>query len=148
MFEFRRHGVFGRGFVFVRSGRHTGGEAIKFPLGGNFGRLTKYVLRKISGIEWPERGKDWEETIILDPIRAWMGGEIKYPHHRRSRELIVKIPPRIREGQRIRLKGMGANGKGGGAPGDLYLKVRFKKSIIQDIKEGVTRILSSFVSFK
>jgi len=147
-FEFRRPGVFGRGFVFVKSARNTGGEAIRFPLGGNLGKLGKYVLKKISGLEWPERGKDWEEAIRVDPIRAWMGGEIRYHHQRRARNLIVKLPPRVREGQRIRLKGMGAEGKGGGAPGDLYLKVRFKNSITEKVKEGLRRILSSFVSFK
>lgn len=38
--------------------------------------------------------------------------------------LAVKIPPGVREGSRIRLKGQGGEGLSGGAPGDLYLKVR------------------------
>ncbi len=39
----------------------------------------------------------------------------------------VKIPVGITEGKRIRLKGEGARGLGGGAAGDLLLKVRFEK---------------------
>lgn len=43
-----------------------------------------------------------------------------------ERKLSVKIPTGVREGQRIRLAGQGMPGYGGGAPGDLYLEVRFK----------------------
>ena len=40
------------------------------------------------------------------------------------RTLTVKIPAGVHEGSRIRLKGQGGEGYGGGAKGDLYLKVR------------------------
>jgi hypothetical protein len=33
---------------------------------------------------------------------------------------------------------MGEDGKGGGKPGDLYLKVQIKKSLIQKIKQTVS----------
>jgi curved DNA-binding protein len=39
----------------------------------------------------------------------------------------VRIPPGVREGQRIRLAGQGEEGLGGGAPGDLYLRVRLAR---------------------
>jgi curved DNA-binding protein len=39
----------------------------------------------------------------------------------------VKIPPGVSEGQRLRIPGRGETGAGGGAPGDLYLRVRFAK---------------------
>jgi DnaJ-class molecular chaperone len=49
--------------------------------------------------------------------------------------LIITIPPAIKEGQRIRLKRMGAPGKDGGEPGDLYLKVKIKKPLFEKVKE-------------
>lgn len=41
-----------------------------------------------------------------------------------EKTLEVRIPPGVREDSRIRLKGQGGEGLGGGSPGDLYLKVR------------------------
>jgi DnaJ-class molecular chaperone len=41
----------------------------------------------------------------------------------------------MKQGQRIRLKGMGAPGKDGGEPGDLYLKVRIKKPLLEKVRE-------------
>ncbi|NLA05676.1 MAG: J domain-containing protein [Firmicutes bacterium] len=40
-----------------------------------------------------------------------------------EKTLEVKIPPGVREGSRIRLKGQGGAGLGEGGPGDLFLKV-------------------------
>ncbi|MBJ6137010.1 DnaJ C-terminal domain-containing protein [Marinobacter litoralis] len=41
----------------------------------------------------------------------------------RPKTLKVKIPAGMRDGQHLRLKGQGAPGIGGGAPGDLFLEV-------------------------
>ena len=43
-----------------------------------------------------------------------------------ERQLQVKIPKGVREGQHIRLAGRGGPGFGGGPPGDLLLEVVFK----------------------
>jgi len=42
-----------------------------------------------------------------------------------TQTLRVKIPPGVREGQLIRLAGKGEEGVGGGASGNLYLRVKF-----------------------
>lgn len=42
----------------------------------------------------------------------------------KTEEYKVKIPPGVRDGQRLRLTGQGEPGAGGGPRGDLYLRVR------------------------
>jgi DnaJ-class molecular chaperone len=74
------------------------------------------------------------DIIYLDPRQALEGARGKYIHRRRSKELIVTIPPGMKEGQKIRLKGMGAPGKDGGEAGDLYLKVKIKKPLFERVK--------------
>ena len=47
----------------------------------------------------------------------------------------VKIPAGVSEGQRLRVAGRGEAGSGGGAAGDLYLRVRFAKHPDFDVEE-------------
>ncbi len=123
-----------RGFEFKKHNQ------IQLPLQGPFGKLYRYVLKKIGGIELPENGTDINDIIHLDPLKAKQGGPYAYFLRKKSRKLVVKIPPGIREGQRIRLAGMGENGKGGGKPGDLYLKVYIKKPLLRKMKDFISHL--------
>ncbi|WP_411836037.1 DnaJ C-terminal domain-containing protein [Pseudomonas chlororaphis subsp. aurantiaca] len=58
-----------------------------------------------------------------------------------SKSLNVKIPAGVADGERIRLKGQGAPGVGGGANGDLYLTIRFAPHPKFDI-EGENLIIT------
>jgi len=144
-FEFRQPGVFGRGFVFYhRSWGRTeeqpaSGSQIQMPelpFPGVIGKLVKFFLKKVTGVELPERGKDRHDTITINPEQARDGGEVEYPckKYGKPANLMVKIPPNIRDGQNIRLRGMGSPGKGGGETGDLYLQVRIRRSLAQRLK--------------
>lgn len=48
---------------------------------------------------------------------------------------MVTIPPGTKEDQKIRLKGMGEEGKDGGEPGHLYLNVKIKKPLLQKVRD-------------
>ena len=138
-FEFRRHGVFGRGFIFFGPGlgRKKHGEipGSSQALPGFAGKLARYLLKGTLGLKEPVKGKDLEDTIYLSPQRALEGGKGRYHHRKRSKELMVTLPPAMKEGQKIRLKGMGKEGKDGGEPGDLYLHVKIRKSLLQRLRE-------------
>ena len=66
----------------------------------------------------------------------------------RTRRLSVKIPPGIEDGRKIRLRGQGEAGTGGGQPGDLIIKIKvrgdrfFKRkglNVYCDIKINLTQ---------
>jgi curved DNA-binding protein len=132
-FEFRQPGAFSR--VFFASSQRGNSYTPKFPLRGNLGKLIRYGLKKKWGIEWPEKGKDRYDIITISPELAQAGGKIKYIYRRKSKKLVVKIPVGVKEGQRIRLKGLGDDGKGGGEPGDLYVKIRFKRPFFHKLRK-------------
>jgi DnaJ-class molecular chaperone len=138
-FEFRRPGVFGRGFIFFGPGfgrrSHQEIPVSSEIFSGFLGKSIRYLLKKKVGIREPNRGKDLYDAIYLDPRQALEGAKGKYLHRKRSKELIINVPPKMKEGQKIRLKGMGEEGRDGGEPGDLYLKVNIKKSLFQRLRE-------------
>jgi len=59
-------------------------------------------------------------TKITDPCPTCFGTGIQ----RRERQVKVRIPAAVDDGQRIRIKGRGEPGAGGGPPGDLFVTVR------------------------
>ncbi len=56
-------------------------------------------------------------TIVTDPCPTCHGSGVE----RRPREVKVRIPAGVADGQRIRLKGRGGPGRNGGPAGDLYV---------------------------
>jgi curved DNA-binding protein len=132
--DFRGPGMFGRVIVFGprnRPGRQT--ENGSLPRQGMVGRalnrLVRYALEKaatrIGG------GKiDTYRTITLDQDEANRGGKVVYLDERRSREVKITIPAGIKEGQTIRLRGMGPEGEG-----DLYLRVEIRRPLLQRVRK-------------
>jgi DnaJ-class molecular chaperone len=140
-FEFKRPGFTARGFVFTgRPHSKQSMQAGKAPVFAE--RLSRYLLKRVAGIEIPQSGKDVIETIELAPQAALEGGPYPYFYRKASKKLVVNVPPNLREGQRIRLAGMGEEGRGGGNPGDLYLKVKIHKPLREKVK-GVFGSLKS-----
>jgi DnaJ-class molecular chaperone len=142
-FEFQRPGVSGRGFIFFGPGfgknKQQGIPVSSEIFPGLLGKIIQYLLKKTFGMREPQRGKDLGDVIYLDPQQALEGAKGKYLHRKRSKELIVTVPPGMKEGQKIRLKGMGAPGKDGGESGDLYLKVKIKKPLLEKVR-GLLKI--------
>lgn len=85
----------------------------------------------------PVRGEDHYARIELELLDAYRGAErtiaLQSGHfdpqgrlQREERQLQVRIPKGVREGQHIRLAGQGNPGMNGGAAGDLLLEVVFR----------------------
>jgi len=81
-------------------------------------------------------GEDQHAKIVIDLIDAFHGAtrqlvlqapQIDASGHvfMQERKLDVKIPAGVKEGQHIRLTGLGLPGMGASKPGDLYLEVHF-----------------------
>lgn len=76
------------------------------------------------------RSDDLQVALELPVREAFKGGEreltLTLPEHGRIRRLKVRIPARVRTGQKIRLAGQGAKVLGAGGSGDLYLEVQVR----------------------
>lgn len=152
-FEFRGHGFSGSFFFFgpmskvyqdmTKESLAQRGEAPAYRH-SLFSRILlkgleafqRHVAKKY-GLELPERGKDIQDKITIPPEVALAGGKVQYHYMKpgNSRDLMIKIPPGIKEGQRVKLRGMGGDGSHGGEPGDLFLKVNIRTSFLKKIKE-------------
>lgn len=120
----------------------AGGFEEDFQFGGTgfsdffeafFGRAARGGRRgsAFHGEEMPLRGQDAEADIMVTLEEALHGStrQISFTRGRSGKveTYTVKIPKGVREGQRIRLAGIGGEGHGGGEAGDLYLRVRFER---------------------
>ena len=144
-FEFRGQGYSGRGFFTYGPMGQAYRERLKTGKGNPF--FSKVMLKGVDlfqkmaakklGIHLPEDGRDWYDMIRITPEEAAAGGKVRYLYRKRGndRELLVKVPPGIREGQKIKLRGLGGEGRHGGDPGNLFLEVSIRGSILKKIRE-------------
>jgi molecular chaperone DnaJ len=99
------------------SGSAPGTQPTTCPMCGGSGSLQdNQGLFSLSQI-CPECGG--RGTIITSPCPTCGGSGVEH----RNRSVKVRIPPGVESGQRIRVKGRGAAGRGGGPSGDLYVVV-------------------------
>jgi curved DNA-binding protein len=101
-----------------------------------FGRARHGSRQGYSREHYARRGEDIELTLAIFLEDAFRGESRTISYEvpgfdaqgrlvRQQRNLKVKIPAGVTEGERIRLKGQGAPGMGDAPAGDLYLQIRF-----------------------
>ena len=133
-FEFKGSGFSGKGFFFFGT-LDVGKLPFKNLLSGKMGWLAKTLLQNISGGRIPLKGKNLHDTIQINSDLAKTGGPYAYYHKWKSKKMVVKIPPNVHHGQKIRLVGMGEEGKG--RAGDLYLEIEMRVSLISRIRKYI-----------
>lgn len=149
-FEFKDPGFSGSGFYFYGPMRKIYQDRLKTSpdqmrqlhplLSVIIARIldffTGLAARRL-GLELPTRGKDLYDVIGIARKEAVAGGKVRYLYKKRGqpRDLLITVPPGIRDGQKIKLKGLGQEGKKGGEPGDLFLRAKIRTSFLERIKE-------------
>src|SRR5580700_6269160 len=105
---------FGDGRVEFGDGRVEFGEDLFEALFG----------ARAAGGDGPLRGRDREALLELSLEDALAGGRRRLTLD--GREVSANFPAGVRDGQLIRLAAQGGEGRGGGPPGDLFLRVALK----------------------
>ena len=91
------------------------------------------------------RGQDVETELAIS-LQETLHQQIKMVHYQLpvseggkvrqiKKQLNIKIPQGVINGERIRLKGQGKPGYGGGEPGDLYLHIHVNNHPLFDVKK-------------
>jgi DnaJ-class molecular chaperone len=125
----------GRGFIFTSSGQpserngSTSTPGYRPPLLLRlFGKVIRFTLKRMLGVPeltWQSKGEDLYHEIYLSQEEAASGVDkkIKYKRGKEKKKLIVKVPPGVTQGTKVRLRGMGLEGQ---TPGDLFITVNIK----------------------
>jgi curved DNA-binding protein len=74
-------------------------------------------------VQRSRRGRDTEHTIEITLEEAHRGSN-RILEWEDGRKIEAKIPPGVKTGSKIRLKGQGGMGVSGGQAGDLFLKIK------------------------
>jgi len=115
-----------------------------FDFGDLFGKQGSYQ----DAGRMPQRGEDIIYEIPISLEEAASGGEkrVSYRKNGRIEEVSVRIPRGIPSGKKLRLTGKGMEGRNGGPPGDLYLRVSVGEHPVFS-REGDDLIVEKEISF-
>jgi len=106
------------------------GERYGQDPGGGFGDIFNQFRRagkRGKRASEPTRGSDLETEMQIPFNSAVTGGEVALSverHDGRVETITVKIPAGIDDGKKVRVRGQGEPGPGGGPAGDIIIKVR------------------------
>ncbi|MDH4064034.1 MAG: DnaJ domain-containing protein, partial [Acidobacteriota bacterium] len=84
--------------------------------------------RRARGRPRQQSGRDIEHEFELDLDAAARGSvqRLSLRHDGEARSVEVRIPAGVTDGSRVRVPGEGGRGAGGGASGDLFLRIRLR----------------------
>jgi curved DNA-binding protein len=133
---------FGGGFenVFGQRTGHPGGGGYKtytFNRGGPQGFDYGDPFAQQAGGGRPQRGDDQMYELSITLREAALGAEkqLSFPTGKKTEKVMVKIPPGISTGKKLRIQGKGAPGLTGGPSGDLFIQIKVMEDPIFKLEE-------------
>jgi len=90
---------------------------------GGFGRSGGTSFGGQQHVRQPQRGRDTEHVIEITLDEAYKGTQ-RVLEWEDGRKIEAKIPPGVKTGSKVRLRGQGSRGSLGGSSGDLFLKIK------------------------
>jgi len=121
------HSAFGQG----QGGQGAGFSGFDgFSNFGGFEDIFSQFFGGFGGYNTPRKGADYELYKEITFEESFFGKElvekIINPETGKKEETKISIPPGIRDGQSIALRGYGGEGINGGPKGDLYVRIKVK----------------------
>lgn len=112
--------------AFTGCTKHTNIDTVTIPAGIRNGSRLKvgnnlYSVRVLSDSKYERQNDHLITMVTINSFDAMLGNEIKYKHLDNN-EIIIKIPPGIQHGEKLRVKGKGMpNPEFANRTGDLYV---------------------------
>lgn len=86
----------------------------------------------------PQRGSDqmYELTITLKEAAFGAEKQLSFPSDKQMEKVMVKIPPGISTGKKLRIPGKGETGLGGGPAGDLFIQIKVQEDPVFKLEDN------------
>jgi curved DNA-binding protein len=106
---------------------NRGGQA--FDYGDHYNQFT--------GANRPQRGNDLMYELAITLKEAGQGAEkqLSFSAGKKMEKVMVKIPPGITAGKKLRIPGKGEAGEAGGPPGDLFIQIKILEDPVFKIED-------------
>ncbi len=114
------------------------GQAMPPPGGGPAGDVYVELLVQPSS-RFKRSGKDLELELPISLAEALFGGEVRVPTL--DGQVMLRIPPGVSSGTKLRVRGKGVPAPGGGERGDLMvsLQVKMPSRIDPELSQAIRR---------
>ena len=147
---FREFGFGGGENIFGQRSGHPGGGAYRTYTFNRGGQPFDYgdPYSQYTGANRPQRGDDQMYELAITLREAGLGAEkqLSFPAGKKVEKVMVKIPPGISTGKKLRIPGKGEAGQAGGPPGDLFIQIKVLEDPVFKV-EGQDLVVEKEINF-